>query len=202
MTRTTMLDAPNMADSSRSKRLKASTQAVHERLDSRIMAADPFHDRERYGLFLSVQYRFHRDIDALYLIPALQAVLPDLDGRRRLAAIRQDMADLGQGVPDPVASAFEGVIDLPTAFGWLYVSEGSNLGAALLFKAAAALGLDASFGARHLAGHPDGRAQHWREFTAALDALELELEEDARVIAGAEAAFAHVRALVDATFTR
>lgn len=202
MSTTTMLDAPNAADRSRSKRLKVSTQAAHERLDSRIMAGQPFRDRERYGLFIRVQYLFHRDIDALYLIPALQAVLPDLDGRRRLAAIRQDLADLGQGVPDPVASAFGSAVDLPTAFGWLYVAEGSNLGAAFLFKAAAALGLDAGFGARHLAGHPDGRAQHWREFTAALDALELEPEEDARVIAGAEAAFAHVRALVDATFTR
>ncbi|MCX8476788.1 MAG: biliverdin-producing heme oxygenase [Sphingomonas sp.] len=203
MSTTTMLDAPNAADRSRSKRLKASTQAAHERLDTRIMAGQPFRDRERYGLFLRVQYLFHRAIDPLYLIPALQAVLPDLDGRRRLAAIRQDLADLEQGVPDPDAgSAFKDRIDLPTAFGWLYVAEGSNLGAAFLFKAAAALGLDAGFGARHLAGHPDGRAQHWREFTAALDALELEPEEDARVIAGAEAAFAHVRALVDATFTR
>lgn len=84
----------------------------------------------------------------------------------------------------------------------IYVAEGSNLGAASLFKAVAALGLDAGFGARHLAGYPDGRAQHWREFTAALDALELEPEEDARVIAGTEAVFARVRALVDATFTR
>ena len=131
MPRTTMLDAPHAGDSSRSRRLKASSQAAHERLDSRIMAAEPFRDRERYGLFLQVQYRFHRDIDALYLIPALQAVLPDLDGRRRLAAIRQDMADLEQGVPDQnAASRFEGTIDLPAAFGWLYVAEGSNLGAA------------------------------------------------------------------------
>lgn len=162
MTRTTMLDAPNAADMSRSRRLKASTEAVHGRLDSRIMAGAPFRDRERYGRFLRVQYLFHRDID-------------------------------------PGAPAFKGAVDLPTAF-WLYVAEGSNLGAAFLFKAAAALGLDASFGARHLAGHPDGRAQHWREFTAALDALELDLEEDARVIAGAEAAFGRVQALVDAAF--
>ncbi|WP_158298881.1 biliverdin-producing heme oxygenase [Sphingomonas psychrotolerans] len=50
--------------------------------------------------------------------------------------------------------------------------------------------------------HKNGRAQHWHEFTGALDALELEPEEDTRLIAGAEAAFAHVRALVDANFAR
>jgi heme oxygenase len=188
---------------SRSRRLKVSTQTAHERLDNRIMESQPFRDRERYRLFLKIQYLFHRDVDALYCAPELRAVLPDLDGRRRLAAIQQDIADLGQGVPDPAAAtAFGSSVDLATAFGWLYVAEGSNLGAAFLFKAAAALGLDASFGARHLAGHPDGRARHWREFTGALDALELEPEEDARVIAGAEAAFARVRTLVDANFGR
>ena len=126
----------------------------------------------------------------------------DLEGRRRLAAIGRDIADLGQDIPTfSDSSTFEdGRIDLPTAFGWLYVAEGSNLGAAFLFKAAAALGLNASFGARHLAGHPDGRARHWREFTAALDALDLTPEEEERVITGAKAAFARVRELADAAF--
>ncbi|WP_447728949.1 biliverdin-producing heme oxygenase [Sphingomonas koreensis] len=45
-------------------------------------------------------------------------------------------------------------------------------------------------------------AQHWREFTAALDALELNHEADARAAAGADAAFARVQALVDAAFVR
>lgn len=199
---TTALASLETAETSRAKRLKASTAAVHEGLDKRIMAGEPFRDRERYGRFLDVQYRFHRDIDALYRHAALRTVLPDLEGRRRLAAIEQDIADLGRTVPDTDGpSRFESAdIDLPTAFGWLYVAEGSNLGAAFLFKAAAALGLDASFGASHLAGHPDGRARHWHEFTAALDALDLTQEDDERVVDGAKAAFARVQALVDAAF--
>ncbi len=198
---TTILNDPATAALSRARRLKAATYAVHDTLDQRIMAAEPFRDRDRYGRFLQMQYRFHRDIDALYRHPALDAVLPDLAGRRRLDAITQDLDDLALPIPDDgEAPAFEsGPIDLPTAFGWLYVAEGSNLGAAFLYKAAAALGLDASHGARHLAGHPDGRAQHWREFTSALDTLDLSEEEDARVIAGARAAFSRVHALAGAT---
>ncbi|WP_447725787.1 hypothetical protein [Sphingomonas koreensis] len=85
------------------------------------MACDPVRDRERYGLFLRVQYLFHRDIDALYLSPALQAVLPDLDRRRRVVAIRRDIAGLGRSVPaEHGTSASERThINLPTAFGWL-----------------------------------------------------------------------------------
>lgn len=60
-------------------------------------------------------------------------------------------------------------------------------------KHAATLGLDAEKGARHLAGHPDGRAQHWRGFTEALDALALDAAQETRLIDGARHAFARVK---------
>ncbi|GGE00682.1 heme oxygenase [Polymorphobacter glacialis] len=186
----------------RAKRLKDATNETHDGLDKRIMSADPFGSRNRYGRLLRVQYCFHRDIDALYANPALDRLLPDLSARRRLAQIGRDIADLGQTAPAADRPPFFGAsdVDLPTAFGWLYVAEGSNLGAAFLLKAAAALGLDADCGARHLAGHPGGRARHWREFTAALDALVLQPDEEDRVIAGARDAFVRVHTLVDAAF--
>lgn len=189
-------------DPSRAKRLKASTHSTHEQLDSRIMSAEPFRDRERYGRFLRVQFQFHRDLDPLYADPRLVALVPDLPERRRLGQVAQDILDLGQTLPgDDAAPVFDGgEVDLPTAFGWLYVAEGSNLGAAFLFKAAAALDLDETFGARHLAGHPDGRARHWRQFTAALDALPFDDAQEQRAIDGATAAFRRVRGLVDDAF--
>ena len=182
----------------RAKRLKAATHDAHERLDQRIMAAEPFASRERYGLFVKVQHQFHRDIDALYGNAALDKLLPDLAGRRRLPLIVRDLADLGLQSPTLDGSvAFGSAIDIPTAFGWLYVAEGSNLGAAFLLKDAAKLGLSETFGARHLAGAPEGRGLHWRTFTAALDAHELTDAQEHRVIAGAVAAFARVRGLVE-----
>ena len=183
------------------QRLKAATSNTHERLDKGIMAARAFESRERYGLFVQMQHGFHRDIDALYENPKLDALLPDLQGRRRFALIGQDLADLGL---DPLdlreAPVFSTEADLPTALGWLYVAEGSNLGAAFLIKEAEKLGLSETDGARHLAGHPEGRGKHWRTFTAALDALDLSEEENARMIAGAEAAFRRVHALADRVF--
>ena len=84
--------------------------------------------------------------------------------------------------------------------GWLYVAEGSNLGAAFLLKEAIRLELSETFGARHLAGAPEGRGLHWRTFTAALDSIALSQAEEDRVIAGAEAAFRRVQGLVDDIF--
>lgn len=183
----------------RARRLKSATHEVHDRLDKRIMAGEPFADRARYARFLCVQYLFHREIDALYENAALIALLPDLGARRRLPLIVQDLRDLGTDLPaasQPPAFARD-YVDLATALGWLYVAEGSNLGAAFLLKAATGISLDARFGARHLAGHPDGRAQHWRSFTAALDALDLGADDETRMIAGARAAFAKVHARVE-----
>jgi heme oxygenase len=166
-----------------------------------IMAQRPFDDRHRYGLFLAVQQPFHRDIDALYDDPRLVALLPGLEERRRLRQIEQDLTDLGLPVPTPTAPPQFGVgADVPTALGWLYVAEGSNLGAAFLFKLALKLGLSETFGARHLAGHPDGRANQWRQFTVALDAVDLAPEQEAAVAAGAGAAFDRVLGLVREVF--
>jgi len=183
-------------EQSRVKRLKAATRDAHGGLDTFIMAAKPFESRENFGKFVETQYLFHRDLDVFFANGTLDGLLPDLKGRRRLAMIEQDLADLGLAIPETGAARFtdETPFDLPQAMGWLYVVEGSNLGAAFLLKDAAKLGLTEEFGARHLAGAPEGRGLHWRTFTAAVDEISLTVEEEERVIAGAEAAFRAVHA--------
>ena len=148
---------------------------------------------------MQVQSLFHHDIDALYRDAGLAEMLPDLAERRRLPLIERDLNDLDVAAPAiERAPAFaEATADLPTALGWLYVAEGSNLGAAFLLKEAAKLGIDENFGARHLAAAPQGRGLHWRTFTAALDAVTLSAAEEARAVAGANDAFASVRAVVE-----
>ena len=128
--------------SNRAARLKETTHETHDRLDKSIMAHRPFESQARYGLFLKVQHQFHREIDELYSNPLLDKLLPDLAGRRRLGLIEQDLADLGIAAPSSeTAPIFSNTsdVDLPTALGWLYVAEGSNLGAAFLLKAAQGL---------------------------------------------------------------
>ena len=182
-------------------RLKAATRDSHGALDKRIMAGDIFADRRNFARFLRVQYRFHRSIDALYASPALDALLPDLAERRRLQQVRCDLQDLEQALPGEDIAALRDDLPLPTALGWLYVAEGSNLGGTVLYKMAAALGLDRSFGARHLAAHPDGAARHWREFTAALDAVVLSPAQEQEVIDAADAAFRSVHGHVEVEFS-
>lgn len=183
-------------------RLRQETRAAHEHLDVRIMASEPFRDRSRFGRFVTIQYYFHRDIEPVYASEAIRSILPDLQQRRRLELIEQDLHDLEIPVPPGslTKAEFAVPLDMPTALGWLYVSEGSTLGAAILSKEAAKLGLSDSFGARHFAAHPEGRGLSWQRFTATLDALQLSEKEEARVIEGANHAFRRVQNLAKTLF--
>ncbi len=183
----------------RADRLSAGTDDLHEHLHGVVAAAEPFSNRERFGTWVSVQYRFQHAIEPLYHMAALQNWLPDLANRGRLSAARQDLVDLGVDVP--TLPAADPVRDLPEALGWLFVSEGSTLGAAVLLKKAKAqLDLTETFGARHLAAAPEGRAQHWKRFVQALDDLELSPEDDARMLAAARAAFQQFDVLLNEAF--
>ena len=172
----------------RHERLSAATDALHEHLHTVVGGIAPFESRENFGRFAAAQYQFQREIEALYQRPALQALLPELPSRSRRNAAEADLADLGVALPQPDLSRTAGLSDAE-AIGWLYVSEGSTLGAAMLFKKAQLLGLNESFGARHLAASPEGRARHWKQFVSALDALDLADESDAQLMAGGVAAF-------------
>ncbi|WP_242416838.1 biliverdin-producing heme oxygenase [Sphingomonas panni] len=185
---------------SRSQRLKAATATIHDTLDQRIMALDPFSSPARYVRFLRAQQAFHAALAPLYAAPTLRALIPDLTERDRTASIAADLADIG--LPPPVVPDGAPIepVDTSTALGWLYVAEGSSLGAAFLLKAAQRIGLTVDHGARHLAAHRDGRAAHWRAFTARIDAADMTPEDEARMIAAARDAFTRFRALADAAF--
>lgn len=174
------------------------TRATHNALDKRIMAFNPFLDQRRFTCFLQVQYAFHRDVATLFEHAELNRLLPGLRVRGRLAAVIQDLQVLDTPLPLlTTPPLFGSAIDIPTALGWLYVEEGSNLGGGILFKMARSLGLDAEHGARHLAPHPEGRAPSWRTFMQQLDAIELTDTQQQRAAQGANAAFSQVQSYVE-----
>ncbi|MEP1154697.1 biliverdin-producing heme oxygenase [Roseibium sp.] len=181
-----------------SKRLKATTQSTHERLDTKIMAARPCADLANYARFLQVQFILHRDVYVLYELPDVSRRLQGLDAFSRFRDVKQDLVDLDVEVPsDLPANNKQWTMSFAEALGWLYVIEGSKLGAAVLSKAAVKLGLCDTFGARHLAPAPEGPARHWRRFTDKLDAADLDAAQFREASTGAQAAFARASDLAD-----
>lgn len=196
----TLIEKPD--NISWSERLKSRTAASHQRVETALMNYNAFTSRESYARFLHVQYEFHRDIDGLYLHPDLASRVETLPSLSRFREVDQDLADLDLASPAPLASPLLNAgVDAATALGWLYVAEGSKLGAALILKEVAKLGLSTDFGARHLAGAPEGRARNWRRFTGAINAVDFSHDKGAAMIAGAESGFMRVETLLTKYFS-
>lgn len=183
-----MMNPLSTAPALLSARLKDETATLHEQMHALMEQAQPFASRAQYVRFVAAQYHFQRDVEHLFEDPAIQAAVPDLQVRGREAAALADLADLDAAPGD--AAIATGKVAMPEALGWLYVSEGSTLGAAFLLKEVKdKLGLSETFGARNLAAYPEGRAVVWRRFVSFLDAPGLSAQEQDAVVAGARAAF-------------
>ena len=180
----------------RSQRLNQITNEPHQKLDALVKAHKPFEEVANFARFVVAQYLFQSELKALYTDPALKEIVPDLPERCRAEQAKADLADLNTEVPAPVA----GAVNSPSkaeALGWIFVSEGSKLGAAFLIKRAVGLGLSDTFGARHLGEPAGGRAEGWKSFIKTLDGLELTAEEEADLDKGAVAAFERFTVLLE-----
>ncbi|MEK1914069.1 biliverdin-producing heme oxygenase [Pseudomonas chlororaphis] len=194
----TTQDSPQRP-SLRSQRLNQITHEPHARLDALVKAHAPFESASSFARFVVAQYLFQSELVALYNDPALIAIVPDLAQRCRAEAAKADLADLETEVPAPVAGAVQNP-SKAEALGWLFVSEGSKLGAAFLIKRAVGLGLGETFGARHLGEPAGGRAEGWKTFTRILDGLAFSAEEEAAAEKGALDAFNRFTVLLEKAY--
>jgi heme oxygenase len=190
-----MMNPLSTAPALLSARLKHETATLHEQMHALMEQAQPFASRAQYVRFVAAQYHFQRDVEHLVDDPAIQAAVPDLQVRGREAAALADLADLEAAPGEAVIAT--GNVAMPEALGWLYVSEGSTLGAAFLLKEVKdKLGLSESFGARNLAAYAEGRAVVWRRFVGFLDQAGDSPQVQEAVLAGARAAFERFGALL------
>ncbi|NBA94646.1 biliverdin-producing heme oxygenase [Pseudomonas sp. R5(2019)] len=183
----------------RSQRLNQLTHAPHGKLDQLVKSHAPFETRENFALFVVAQYLFQSELQALYNDPQLAAIVPDLPERCRAEQARADLADLGTEVPPAVPGAVQQP-SIAEALGWIFVSEGSKLGAAFLIKRAVALELSETFGARHLGEPAGGRAEGWKQFIRTLDGLTFNEQQEADVERGAVAAFERFTVLLEQVY--
>ena len=185
----------NTAAGSLMQRLKQETAAEHERMESLMQRSEAFASKENYAQFTLSQYYFQKDVEHLYQDPAVEQLIPDLDVRGRSEAALQDLADLG--LEPQQQGIFTAAVSYPQSLGWIYVSEGSTLGAAFLFKEAQAkFGYSADFAARNLAAYPEGRAVVWKRFKQTLDEADFSPQQQQQIIEGALQGFQRFGALL------
>lgn len=171
-----------------SLRLKHETAIEHERMHQLMQQANVFATKEKYAQFTLSQYYFQREIEYLFEKEGVSSLIPDLDIRGRSKYALADLNDLG--IQPTQYQIYTENVELPEALGWIYVSEGSTLGAAFLFKEAQKrLGFSETYGARNLAAYPEGRAKVWKRFVQALDESGFNQIQQNQVIQGAFDAF-------------
>ncbi|MGV8887847.1 MAG: biliverdin-producing heme oxygenase [Pseudomonas sp.] len=186
----------------RSQRLNQITHEPHTQLDALVKAHAPFETQANFARFVVAQYLFQSELVSLYNDAELTSIVADLPARCRAEAAKADLADLADldtQVPAPVAGAVKNPAKAE-ALGWLFVSEGSKLGAAFLIKRAVGLGLSETFGARHLAEPAGGRAEGWKSFVKTLDGLAFSAQEEAEVEKGAINAFNRFTVLLEQAY--
>lgn len=181
-----------MAMSSRRLVLRHHTSRAHGALDETVGGLDSL---PRYRWYLRSLHAFREPAERLVArcLASDASELADVRPTRIAELLQRDMADLDVS-PAPPAT-----LVVPTSpsglAGLVYVLEGSALGARLLRRQAAGIGLDDDRGARHLAAQADS-LEAWQGFLFALDRLS-DFDE-AEAIASAGEAFAAARL----TFTR
>lgn len=140
--------------------------------------------REHYGRVLQVFDAFLPAWEHAVLAGLPAAWHGWLARRSRRAFLARDLQALGlAGGSHEVA--FAPFASAASAWGSLYVVEGSALGSQVITRALAASGLDARNGAAYFHGWGDDTAGMWREFR---EVLERELPAPAAVAQACEAA--------------
>ncbi len=179
----------------RSQRVRELTHDLHKSLENTVAEFAPTDTHAGFARFVQMQYLFQSEIQRLYQDPELIKLFPDLPERCRVKAAEADLADLGSSIPEAVPGALQSPA-FAEALAWVRVSEGSKLGAAILFKQAVGLGYSETRGARHLAEPAGGRARGWKAFNAIFDSLQLSAEEEAQVDKASRDAFARLELLL------
>jgi len=176
------------ADSSRRFRMRTATSTAHSRLDALVETGGFLKRLDRYRSYLHATYRARAAAEAGLDAAGVEQVYAAWPSRRIAETLHADLADLEPAVaPAPIAPLrFRSA---PAALGGLYVLEGSALGARLLSKEAARLGLGPGFGARHMHAQI-GDPAAWRRFVEALERHPMTEAEERDCVAGAAAVFA------------
>jgi heme oxygenase len=163
-------------------RLRHRTGSLHAAVDA---AVGPLLTPGDYCCYLAGLAAFRAPYEAA-LVGASPAFLGDWRMTPLMPSLARDMADLGVAPLGPVHRGALPAPDDDTAAGWLYVLEGSALGARLVAKRADALGFGPGRGGRHLAL----QCRNWKSFRLFAERLDVARLDEGRVVAAAGDAFA------------
>ena len=177
-------------------KLKEATRDAHEALEARLALARGDISIERYVCYLHDLLAFYRPLSER-LTAAGRAAPLSAHCESRVAWLEDDLAYFGteDRGDDPSINFLPTVTAACEVLGVSYVMEGAALGARALYASFhARWGIGRHRGGSFLFGHGPETGRRWRAFVAALNAVELDGQEESRCIAAACQTFAGLTA--------
>lgn len=170
-------------------RLKELTAAAHARLDSHVDQAGFFESQNGYRQYLLATWRARAHLESQLDRSGATRLFPLWPERRLRELLLRDLADLGEPAREAAVPSEEPRLDAAAMLGTLYVLEGSALGARVIERRVAQLGMTAEFGARHLAWQTT-RGTAWARFLEILEETLLPSQSEDQCVRSALATFA------------
>lgn len=180
------MDVTSVSDQSRRGRVRNQILARHERLDLTVREACFFESLDGYQQYLTATAAARIDLETALERSRVKDIVPVWPGYSLTPAL---IADLGDFNLSSRTGSTPAPMDHATVWGVAYVLAGASLGAIVLSRRAADLGLSASFGARHLFQQA-ATAKTWGPFLTMFNTLALTSEQEDACVEGAHHAFA------------
>lgn len=196
-------------------RLRAGTRADHDATEAVPFSSAMVQCRLPRELFirqLQALAMIHRALERALAVnddPAVRLVWND--GLAKLPLLKRDLAALEASEPDPddpaIIAARRCVDDISTTnqsdpialLGFLYVLEGSTLGATILRKHLTAMyDIDETTGLAYYSPYGNAVMPHWQQFKADMNAIDLTEAQTHSVIDAAKRMFAHIGSVLTA----
>ena len=189
-----------MTEETLHQRLRVSTRAAHEDLETAVEIEQQFLSRKAYSGYLLRLLGAHEVAERALSPFDFGALGFDYGGRRKSELLRADLCHSGIAgsrlSAQPTYQSLE-LQSLAEALGCVYVVEGASLGArAVLPQIKRVLGFDEHAGASYFAGLGEEGKVIWRACLNAIIAIPPRSAEADQVVGGAHATFAAFRAML------
>lgn len=171
--------------------LRSQTRNAHTRLESLPVSASITSNNISildYAHYLQLMHAVILETENK-IFPVLSGVITDIDERRKLQWIENDLQQIGSG-PKSFGTVFKTELSLPFALGVMYTVEGSTMGGRYILKnIESVLGLNENQGAKYFAGYGHATGKFWKNFLNFLTDYESQTGNTNEIIAGAQYAF-------------
>lgn len=152
------------------EKIRAATSVEHKKLEAALFPfINTIADKMDYILLLQAFYGYIAPVQQLIVKHIDDQLAPDMDQRRNASLLLDDLASLGVHTQPETATQLPVIDSNASAFGALYVLEGSTLGGKIISKMIAEkLGSDEAL--RFFKGYGAEMGKMWKIFTQQLEA--------------------------------